>query len=191
MYANRDDARLKPAKANQSRVWAVSIASSLALTGLAIFIASESMDGNYLKAANTPGFAPSPVLTPTPSFRASAPASERLPVNVVVAKAQPIAYPEGNSDRFNQPAAAEAVRQTSFHDGNYVPRGAVNVLPATRVMPNTLKTQAPAKAPEVVVIGQQPKRLSDYCSSRPGSIEQRNCKQSLNLSSRNMPASTR
>ena len=85
-----------------------------------------------------------------------------------------------------QPAQNESqpaqVKQTSFHDRNYVPRGAYNVVPATKVPPKEI--EKPKKPKEIVVVGKET-RAEDFCPGRKGSIERRNCRMYIDLNSRN------
>jgi hypothetical protein len=75
-------------------------------------------------------------------------------------------------------------KQTTFHDGNYVPRGADSVV---RYAPPTPEPEVPAprKKLEVVVVGKPDPKLSDYCPGKEGSLQKRNCKTRTNLSERN------
>lgn len=85
-----------------------------------------------------------------------------------------------------QPQAATAEpppKQTVFNDKNYVPQGATNIVPATRVMPEQIVT-SPSRQKQIVVVGKE-SRISDFCPGREGSIERRNCKASVNLNIRN------
>ncbi|MBA1233314.1 hypothetical protein G7Z98_01880 [Pseudomonas stutzeri] len=85
-----------------------------------------------------------------------------------------------------QPQAATAEplpKQTVFNDKNYVPQGATNIVPATRVVPDPIVT-IPSRQKEIVVVGKE-SRLSDFCPHREGSIERRNCKANVNLHTRN------
>ncbi|MCQ4323019.1 hypothetical protein [Stutzerimonas stutzeri] len=86
----------------------------------------------------------------------------------------------------DQPQAATAEpqpRQTVFNDNNYVPQGATNIVPATRVLPEqTVAT--PSRQKEIVVVGKE-SRISDFCPGGEGSIQRRNCKASVNLNNRN------
>ncbi len=85
-----------------------------------------------------------------------------------------------------QPQAGTAVpppKQTVFNDKNYVPQGATNIVPATRVIPE-LTITIPSRQKEIVVVGKE-SRISDFCPGGEGSIERRNCKSSINLNSRN------
>lgn len=85
-----------------------------------------------------------------------------------------------------QPTAATAEpppKQTVFNDNNYVPQGATNIVPATRVVPDPIVT-IPSRQKEIVVVGKE-SRLSDFCPHREGSIERRNCKANVNLHTRN------
>ena len=81
-----------------------------------------------------------------------------------------------------QPQAATAEsppKQTVFNDKNYVPQGATNIVPATRISPEpTVIT--PSRQKEIVIVGKE-SRLSDFCPYREGSVERRNCKASINL----------
>ncbi|HCG40538.1 MAG TPA: hypothetical protein DEW09_15990 [Pseudomonas sp.] len=84
-----------------------------------------------------------------------------------------------------QPQAATAEpppKQTVFNDKNYVPQGATNIVPATRVIPEPTIT-TPSRQKEIVVVGKQ-SRISDFCPGGEGSIERRNCKASVNLNTR-------
>jgi hypothetical protein len=84
-----------------------------------------------------------------------------------------------------QPQAATAEppsKQTVFNDKNYVPQGATNIVPATRVIPEPAIT-IPSRQKEIVVVGKE-KRLSDFCPGGVGSIERRNCKMSVDLNGR-------
>lgn len=74
-------------------------------------------------------------------------------------------------------------RQTSFSDANYVPQGAINVVPATPVPREA--PQAQPRRQEIVVVGKADPKLSDFCPYAKGSVEHRNCKASINLSTRN------
>jgi hypothetical protein len=85
-----------------------------------------------------------------------------------------------------QPLAATTEpppKQTVFNDKNYIPQGATNIIPATRVTPEQPVT-TPSSREEIVVVGKE-SRLSDFCPHREGSIERRNCKANVNLGVRN------
>ncbi|WP_312224427.1 hypothetical protein [Stutzerimonas nitrititolerans] len=85
-----------------------------------------------------------------------------------------------------QPKAATAEpppKQTVFNDKNYVPQGATNIVPATRVIPEPIMP-TPPRQKEIVVVGKET-RISDFCPGGEGSIERRNCKASVNLNQRN------
>ncbi len=74
-------------------------------------------------------------------------------------------------------------KQTVFNDKNYVPQGAANIVPATRVIPELTAT-IPSRPKEIVVVGKE-SRVSDFCPGGEGSIQRRNCKASVNLNIRN------
>ena len=88
--------------------------------------------------------------------------------------------------RAAQPKAATAEpppKQTVFNDKNYVPQGATNIVPATRVIPEPA-VAIPTRQKEIVVVGKE-RRISDFCPGGEGSIQRRNCKASVNLNTRN------
>ncbi len=83
-----------------------------------------------------------------------------------------------------QPVTVEPPpKQTVFNDKNYVPQGAINIVPATRVISEPTIT-IPSRQKEIVVVGKE-SRISDICPGGEGSIQRRNCKASLNLNVRN------
>jgi hypothetical protein len=85
-----------------------------------------------------------------------------------------------------QPQAGTAEpppKQTVFNDQNYVPQGAANIVPATRVIPEPA-VAIPTRQKEIVVVGKE-RRISEFCPGGEGSITRRNCKSSVNLNLRN------
>ncbi|WP_417776699.1 hypothetical protein [Stutzerimonas xanthomarina] len=70
-------------------------------------------------------------------------------------------------------------KQTVFNDSNYVPQGATNIVPATRVTADQVGT-IQYRQKEIVVVGKE-SRLRNFCPYREGSIERRNCKMSVDL----------
>ncbi|WP_417792184.1 hypothetical protein [Stutzerimonas xanthomarina] len=92
------------------------------------------------------------------------------------------ATPELQSAQPQSVTAEPPPKQTVFNDNNYVPQGAANIVPATRVMPD-LTVTIPSRKKEILVVGKK-SRLSDFCLGREGSIERRNCKSTLGLNHR-------
>lgn len=85
-----------------------------------------------------------------------------------------------------QPQAVTAEplpKQTVFNDKNYVPQGATNIVPATRVIPEPSIT-IPARQKDIVIVGKE-SRISDFCPGGEGSIQRRNCKAKVTLDARN------
>lgn len=80
-------------------------------------------------------------------------------------------------------AETPSSKQTVFNDKNYVPQGATNIVPATRVTPEQTVTTS-SRQKEIVVVGKE-SRISDFCPGGEGSIERRNCRASVNLNNRN------
>lgn len=76
-------------------------------------------------------------------------------------------------------------KQTVFTDANYVPKGAANVVSYEPITMPPATNQPTQTRPKVVVVGKPDPKLSDYCPGGEGSLMQRNCKQSINLNTRN------
>ncbi|AHL73729.1 hypothetical protein CH92_00900 [Stutzerimonas stutzeri] len=93
------------------------------------------------------------------------------------------ATPQWQSDQPQAVTAEPTPKQTVFNDNNYVPQGATNIVPATRVIPEPTVT-IPPRRKEIVVVGKE-SRISDFCPGGEGSIARRNCKASVNLNMRN------
>jgi len=93
------------------------------------------------------------------------------------------ATPKPQSSQPKAVTSEQPPKQTVFNDNNYVPQGAINVVPATRVIPELTAT-IPSRPKEIVVVGKET-RISDFCPGGEGSIQRRNCKTSVNLSIRN------
>lgn len=86
-----------------------------------------------------------------------------------------------------QEAENNKQKQTDFHDGNYVPRGAINIVDAKsfgETEPPKVNQQR-QKPQEIVVVGKAESRLRDFCPHKPGTVEHRNCKMRADLQSRN------
>lgn len=93
------------------------------------------------------------------------------------------ATPQPQSAQSQAVTAEPPPKQTVFNDKNYVPQGATNIVPATRVIPEPT-VMIPPRQKEIVVVGKE-SRISDFCPGGEGSIERRNCKASVNLNLRN------
>lgn len=92
------------------------------------------------------------------------------------------ATPRPQSDQIQADTADSTLKQTVFNDKNYVPQGATNIVPATRVAPEAAVLSL-AGQKKIVVVGKE-RRLSDFCPYKEGSIERRNCKANINLNVR-------
>lgn len=90
--------------------------------------------------------------------------------------------------RVLEPAPAQPEKQTVFNDQNYRPQGAVNVVSFNApVAFNEPQRSTPSKQQKIVIIGQEQKPGDWVCSyfGAEGSLEQRNCKSSMQLHKRN------
>lgn len=88
------------------------------------------------------------------------------------------------SDKSVPQKASQQTKQTEYTAATYVPAHAVNVMPATKIHPNSVQVQQPKKQQEIVIIGKE-RRVRDFCPYKEGSIERRNCKMAVDLHTRN------
>lgn len=124
-----------------------------------------------------------PKPTPVAEITRAEPAATKDWDRVVEEVAARGATPQPQSARPQSAAAEPPPKQTVFNDKNYVPQGATNIVPATRVIPEPAVTIQPRQK-EIVVVGKD-SRISDFCPGGEGSIQRRNCKASVNLNLRN------
>ncbi|MCY1285459.1 hypothetical protein D9M68_458660 [compost metagenome] len=78
---------------------------------------------------------------------------------------------------------AQKPKQTIFHDGNYIPRGAVNTISLAPAAP--LPEIPPEKRKMKVTIVSQEDKKSVCNYYKEGSVEKRNCRQYIGLEYRN------
>ncbi len=155
------------------------------LIGTAIMLAGLQMVSSAFLKGTAQGIADKriqPKPAPVAEIRRSEPTTTKDWDRVVEEVAARGATPQPQSAQ-PQAATAEAPpKQTVFNDKNYVPQGATNIVPATRVTPMPAVT-IPSGQKEIVVVGKE-SRLSDFCPYREGSIERRNCKANVELNRR-------
>ncbi|OMG62093.1 hypothetical protein AUR61_018045 [Stutzerimonas balearica] len=156
------------------------------LIGTAIMLAALQMVSSAFLKGTAQGIAdkrtqpkPAPVAEITRAELAATKDWDRV-VEEVAARG---ATPQPQSAQPQAVKAEPLPKQTVFNDKNYVPQGAINVVPATRVIPEPTIT-IPARQKEIVVVGKE-SRISDFCPGGEGSIERRNCKATVNLNNRN------
>lgn len=123
-----------------------------------------------------------PKPAPVAEIRRAEPAATKDWDRVVEEVAARGATPQPQTPQPQAATAEPTPKQTVFNDKNYVPQGATNIVPATRVLPEQTVT-SPPRPKEIVVVGKQ-SRLSDLCPYREGSIERRACKAKVNLNYR-------
>ncbi|MFI8692196.1 hypothetical protein ACIGHJ_17535 [Stutzerimonas kunmingensis] len=124
-----------------------------------------------------------PKPAPVAGITRAAPAATKDWDSVVEEVAARGATPQPQSAQPQAGTTEPPPKQTVFNDKNYVPQGAANIVPATRVIPEPAVAVA-TRQKEIVVVGKE-RRISDFCPGGEGSIERRNCKASVNLSERN------
>lgn len=123
-----------------------------------------------------------PKPTPVAEITRAEPAATKDWDRVVEEVAARGATPPPQSAQLQAVTAEPTPKQTVFNDNNYVPQGATNIVPATRVIPEPTVT-IPSRQKEIVVVGKE-SRLRDLCPYREGSVERRNCKMSVDLNGR-------
>lgn len=156
------------------------------LIGTAIMLAALQMVSSAFLKGIAQGIADKriqPKPAPVAEITRAEPAATRDWDRVVEEVAARGATPQSQTAQPTAATAEPPPKQTVFNDKNYVPQGATNIVPATRVIPEPTVT-IPSRQKEIVVVGKE-SRISDLCPYREGSIERRNCKTNVELNNRN------
>ncbi|WP_312954857.1 hypothetical protein [Pseudomonas songnenensis] len=156
------------------------------LIGTAIMLAALQMASSSFLKGTAQGIADRripPKPAPIAEITRAEPAGTKDWDRVVEEVAARGAMPQPQSAQPQAVTTEPPIKQTVFNDKNYVPLGATNVVPATRVIPEPTVTVSPRQK-EIVVVGKE-SRISDFCPGGEGSIERRNCKAKVNLDYRN------
>jgi len=193
MNADWDDAPVRiQRKAGNAMVWCISLVFGLGITGGGLYLASGQMKPNPRAEATVARLNAEATRKHNEEVRARQLASQQ--------RYNPAPMEEKNWIRSSEEvqrnaqaqrelqewsraqAEKQQERQTSFSDATYVPQGARNVVPSTPIPREAYK---PKPKQEIVIVGKADPKLSDWCPFAKGSIERRNCKASINLSTRN------
>lgn len=156
------------------------------LIGTAIMLAVLQMASSTFLKGTAQGIADrrvQPKPAPVAEIRRAEPTATQDWDRVVEEVAARGATPQPQSAQPQADTTEPPIKQTVFNDKNYVPQGATNIVPASRVIPEPTIT-TPSRQKEIVVVGKE-SRISDFCPGGEGSIERRNCKASVNLNLRN------
>lgn len=156
------------------------------LIGTAIMLAALQMVSSTFLKGTAQGIADKriqPKPAPVAEIRRAEPAATKDWDRVVEEVAARGATPQPQTPQPQAATVEPPHKQTVFNDKNYVPQGATNIIPATRVIPEPT-VMIPARQKGIVVVGKE-SRISDFCPGGEGSIERRNCRASVNLSTRN------
>nr|WP_235989149.1 hypothetical protein [Pseudomonas lopnurensis] len=156
------------------------------LIGTAIMLAALQMMSSAFLKGTVQGIADKrvqPKPTPVAEITRAEPTATKDWDRVVEEVAARGATPQPQTPQPQAATAEPPPKQTVFNDKNYVPQGATNIVPATRVAPEPA-VAIPTRQKEIVVVGKEP-RISDYCPGGEGSIERRSCKMKVDLSLRN------
>ncbi|MDH0894431.1 MULTISPECIES: hypothetical protein [unclassified Pseudomonas] len=164
MHADRDDAPfyIRKKRSQLGRVVAILAAGSAITLGALMLIP-----------------APKQIKAPFPAAALAAKTPQRVIANQAVKtlrqeRQEPIA------EIYKPTPATEqaAVKQTSFDDSNYIPKGAANVVS----YPKPIEVAAAPKNDEMkVTVVKQKTRIRDYCPGKEGSLERRNCRTQVSL----------
>jgi len=156
------------------------------LIGTAIMLAALQMVSSAFLKGTAQGIADKrtqPKPAPVAEITRAEPAATKDWDRVVEEVAARGATPQPQSAQSQAVTAEPPPKQTVFNDKNYVPQGATNIVPATRVIPEPT-VMIPPRQKEIVVVGKE-SRISDFCPGGEGSITRRNCKATVNLNARN------
>ncbi|MCQ2044337.1 hypothetical protein SAMN05216194_10889 [Stutzerimonas kunmingensis] len=156
------------------------------LIGTAIMLAALQMVSSAFLKGTAQGIADKriqPKPAPVAEITRAEPVSTEDWDRVVEEVAARGATPQSQTPQPQTATAEPPPKQTVFNDKNYVPQGATNIVPATRVIPEPAVT-IPTRQKDIVVVGKE-RRISDFCPGGEGSIARRNCKSSVNLNLRN------
>lgn len=156
------------------------------LIGTAIMLAALQMVSSTFLKGTAQGIADrriQPKPAPVAEITRAEPAATKDWDRVVEEVAARGATPQPQTPQPQAAMAEPPPKQTVFNDKNYVPQGAINIVPPTRVNPEPAVT-IPSRQKEIVVVGKEP-RISDFCPGGEGSITRRNCKATVNLGARN------
>jgi len=156
------------------------------LIGTAIMLAALQMASSSFLKGTAQGIVDKriqPKPAPVAEIKRAEPAATKDWDRVVEEVAARGATPQPQTAQPQAGTAEPPPKQTVFNDKNYVPQGATNIVPATRVIPEPTIT-IPSRQKEIVVVGKE-SRISDFCPGGEGSIERRNCRASVNLNTRN------
>ncbi len=156
------------------------------LIGTAIMLAALQMVSSAFLKGTAQGIVDrriQPKPAPVAEIRRAEPTTTKDWDRVVEEVAARGATPQPQTAQSKAATAEPPPKQTVFNDKNYVPQGATNIVPATRVIPVPAVT-IPSGQKEIVVVGKE-SRISDFCPGGKGSIERRNCRASVNLNTRN------
>ncbi|MBS68049.1 MAG: hypothetical protein CMK98_06810 [Pseudomonas sp.] len=156
------------------------------LIGTVIMLAALQMVSSAFLKGTAQGIADrriQPKPAPVAEITRAEPAATKDWNRVVEEVAARGATPKPQSSQPKAVTSEQPPKQTVFNDNNYVPQGATNIVPATRVIPEPTVMILPRQK-EIVVVGKE-SRISDFCPGGEGSIQRRNCKASVNLSNRN------
>jgi hypothetical protein len=171
MRADWDDAPIHiKRKSNGTLRIGIVFVAGCAVTAGALFLGSRQLEQNI---------APVPAATQTQPQPQAQGAVMRLSTDI-----QPARRVEGEKAQALANQLANRQHQSkvpSFHDGNYMPRGATNVVPFEQP-----RAQAQQRKLQIVVVEEE-KRAEDRCNDwyKPGSIELRECRMHVDLNSRN------
>lgn len=185
MKADRDDA---PSYLRQggfkktTKIWAIPVFLGTCIALGLLQVGSSLLLKNTVQSlAHTPP----PQAAPAAKISYSVPVNDQDKWDRVVEEQLRRGNPQALNQTPTDVGPTTAPRQTVFHDQNYVPRGADNVV-SLRTEPDPQKSyQPPQQGVRVTVVGETQSMKEKACwPSKEGSIEKRNCKFNVGLNYR-------
>lgn len=177
MHANREDAPFRARKQSGILKWIVALGIGTGITAGMLFVASMNAGKNQLKNALT-------VTTSTPAAVNQPKIEKKQEIDwdkIVEEQARRDAGPRIVSTQ----EETEAQRLKDQADRERRANEAIAILNAKSFGEGVVaETQKKKGKQEIVVVGRE-SRISDFCPGGEGSITRRNCKQRVNLNTRN------
>jgi len=163
MHADRDDAPfyIRKKRSQLGQIIAILAAGSAITLGALMLIP-----------------APKQIKAPSPAAALAAKTPQREIANQAVKTLrQERQEPIAEIYKPNPATEPAGVKQTSFDDSNYIPKGANNVVS----YPQPIVREEPKAEGMKVTVVKQKTRIRDYCQGKEGSIERRNCRAMITL----------
>lgn len=177
MQADRDDAPLRRQKKSGIMKWMVALGIGTGITVGMLFVASMNAGKNQLKNALTVT-----TNTPTEAIQPKAEKKQEIDWDKVVEEQ---ARRDAGKRIVSTPEEIAAQKLKDQVERDRRANEAIAILNAKNFGEGVVaETQKKKGKQEIVIVGKE-SRISDFCPGGEGSIMRRNCKQRVNLNTRN------